>query len=113
MGDSVARAVGNTGQMTDPFRSVHASPAMRWSADVRVVVASLAIGGTIVAGMAFNLAPLTTAGALAAIVAGLIAPAVGLATIAFMTPLQPPLVIPAPGFNAILVGAVVLGCIYR
>jgi len=63
--------------------------------------------------MAWNIGPLTIGGALAAIVVGLIAPEIGLAIVAFMGPLQPPLVIPAPGFNAILVGAVVLGCVYR
>jgi O-antigen ligase len=77
------------------------------------VVPALVIGGAIVAGMALQFAPLTIVAALAAIVVALVAPAVGLALIAFMGPLQPPLVIPAPGFNAILVGAAVLGCVYR
>jgi O-antigen ligase len=73
----------------------------------------MVIGGAIVAGMALEFAPLTIIAALAAIVVALVAPAVGLALIAFMGPLQPPLVIPAPGFNALLVGAAVLGCVYR
>ncbi len=77
------------------------------------MVPALAIGGAILAGMALEFAPLTIIAALAAIVVALVAPAVGLALIAFMGPLQPPLVIPAPGFNAILVGAAVLGCVYR
>jgi O-antigen ligase len=109
----VARVIGNTGQVTRPSRLVHASPSSRWSADFRIVIPALAIGGCIVAGMGWNVAPLTTVGALAAIVVALVAPAIGLATIAFMGTLQPPLVIPAPGFNAILVGAVLFGCVYR
>ena len=109
----MTRVVGNTGQATRLLRPVHASRTSGWSADLRTVIPALAIGGSIVAGMALNFAPLAAVGALAAFVAGLISPAVGLATIAFMAPLQPPLVIPAPGFNAILVGAVVLGCVYR
>lgn len=109
----MARVVGDADRATPLLRTIPASPMNRWGADWRIVVPALALGGAIVVGMALDLAPLTTAGSLAAIVVALIAPAVGLATIAFMGPLPPPLVIPAPGFNAILVGAVVLGCIYR
>ena len=79
-----------------------------------MVAVALVIGGAIVAGMAWNITALITIGVLAAIAVALVAPPVGLALIAFMGPLQPPLVIPSPpGFNAVLVGAVVLGCVYR
>lgn len=106
-------AAGNIGNVTRLRRTIHAPPTRRWGADARVVIPALAIGGTIVAGMGWNVAPLTTLGALSAIVVAIAAPAVGLATIAFMGPLTPPLVVPPPGFNAILVGALVLGCVYR
>jgi len=110
----VATAVGNVRPPAPLSRAVQASSTGRLRGDVRIVVPALVIGGAILAGMGLNVAPLTLAGALAAIVAGLVAPPVGLATIAFMGPLQPPMVIPSPpGFNAILVGAVVLGCVYR
>jgi hypothetical protein len=109
----LATVVGNAGNATRLLRTVDATPTNRPGADSRIVVPALVIGGAILAGMALEFAPLTTVAALAAIVVALVAPAVGLALIAFMGPLQPPLVIPAPGFNAILVGAAVLGCVYR
>ncbi len=109
----MATVVGNPGDATRLLRTVDATPANRLGANSRIVVPALVIGGTILAGMALEFAPLTTAAALAAFGAALVAPAVGLALIAFMGPLQPPLVIPPPSFNAILVAAAVLGCVYR
>jgi len=105
--------VGNAGNATRLLRTVDATPTNRLGADSRIVLPALVIGGTILTGMALEFAPLTTIAALAAIAVALVSPAVGLALIAFMGPLQPPLVIPAPGFNALLVGAAVLGCVYR
>lgn len=109
----MATAVGTSGRAASPSRASPVAPLLHPDKDLRVVVPALAIGGVILVGMGWGIAPLATVGALAAIAASLVAPAVGLATIAFMGPLQPPLVIPSPGFNAILVGAVILGCIYR
>ena len=109
----MAAPVGDTGRTMPLSRTVLASSVHRWGADVRIVAPALVIGGAILAGMGWSIAPLTLAGALAAIIAGLVAPPVGLAVIAFMGPLQPPLVVPSPGFDAILVGAVALGCVYR
>jgi O-antigen ligase len=54
-----------------------------------------------------------TAAALAAFVAAIVSPPTGLAIIALMAPLKSPLVIPAPGFNTILIAATLLGCVYR
>ena len=101
------------GRVASIRRPLDALATRDWASDLRIALPALAIGGAIVAGMGWNIAPLTTLGAVSAIVAAVAAPAVGLATIAFMAPLAPPLVIPAPGFNAALVGAVVLGCVYR
>lgn len=63
--------------------------------------------------MAFEIGALTTGGAVAAFVAAIVSPPVGLAVLAIMAPLKSPLVIPAPGFNSLLVGAILLGCVYR
>ena len=106
-------AIANTGQVIRESDFVHDSPARRTSADTRAVVAALVVGISIVVGMGLGATLLTALAAVAAIVLALVAPAVGVATIAFMGSLQPPLVIPAPGFNAILVGAAALGCVYR
>jgi O-antigen ligase len=105
--------LGDAGKASRLSRTVDAWPTSRLGADSRIVVAGLVIGGAIVAGMGWNIPLLTTVASLAAVVSALVAPAVGLATIAFMGPLAPPLVIPAPGFNLVLVGAVLLGCVYR
>ena len=97
----MATVVGNAGNATRLLRTVDATPTNRLGADSRIVLPALVIGGTILTGMALEFAPLTTIAALAAIAVALVSPAVGLALIAFMGPLQPPLVIPAPGFNAL------------
>lgn len=109
----MATVVGTAELARSPTRPPEASPRQRVRSDVRTVAPALVIGAAIVAGMALNLAPLTGMAALAAMLLALVSPAAGLAIIAFMGPLQPPLVIPAPGFNALLVGAAVMGCIYR
>lgn len=64
-------------------------------------------------GMAADAGTVTVAGASVAIVAALVTPAVGLATLAFMAPLQPPAVFAPLGFHAALVAAILLGCLYR
>jgi O-antigen ligase len=56
---------------------------------------------------------ITQAAALAAIAAAILNPAVGLVIFAFMAPLKTPLVLPAPGFNALLLLGILAGCIYR
>jgi len=81
--------------------------------DGRLLLAGLAISGAIVAGMSFESGTLMVAAAFAAFVAGLFYPALGLVVLAFMGPLRPPPEIPAPGFNLILVAAILLGCVYR
>jgi O-Antigen ligase len=81
--------------------------------EYRPLLAALPVGAAIVAGMALNLAPLMAGAVLAACVAAVVSPPVGLAILALMAPLKPPPVIPAPGFNAVLVGATLLGCVYR
>jgi len=83
------------------------------SRDTLVVLASAALGGGIVLGMAFDIGPLVTLAAFAAIAASLVSPGVGLAVLAFMAPLKPPASVPAPGFDAAMVGGILLGCIYR
>ena len=78
---------------------------------------SLLIAGPLVAGivlgMAFGLGPLTTVSAIGALLLAVVSPYAGLAILAFMAPLVPPPVIPAPGFASLLIGTILLGCIYR
>lgn len=88
-----------------------------WPADVdtdRVVLpAAAGVTGVIVLGMALGMPPITLLGVLGACIAAVIAPAVGLAVLAFTSILQPPAGVPAPGFVTLLVGATLLGCVYR
>jgi O-antigen ligase len=79
----------------------------------RGLLLALAIGAAIVAGIAVRSAPLEIAASVVAFLAGIASPPVGLAVLAFMTPLKSPFAIPAPGFNTILVIAILLGSIYR
>lgn len=78
---------------------------------------SLLVAGPLVAGivlgMAFGVGPLATASAVGALLVAIVAPYAGLAILAFMAPLVPPPTIPAPGFDSILVGTILLGCVYR
>jgi putative inorganic carbon (HCO3(-)) transporter len=82
-------------------------------ADAPVLLAGLALGAAIVAGMMLRQNLVTQAAAAGAIAAAVLNPAVGLVTLAFMAPLKTPLVVPAPGFNALLVGGILAGSIYR
>jgi hypothetical protein len=71
----------------------------------------MAVG--IVVGMAAAITPITALATVGALGAALVMPYAGLAIVAFMGPLIPPSVIPAPGFAMALVGSTLLGCIYR
>jgi hypothetical protein len=75
--------------------------------------AGLAISGLIVVGMLLESGAVMLVAALAAFAGSLAAPALGLVVLAFMGPLKPPPVIPAPGFDFVLVAAILLGCVYR
>ncbi len=81
--------------------------------DARLLLSGLAIWGAILAGMFLKSDPLMLVGSLAALVGGLVSPGLGLVVVAFMGPLKPPPVIPAPGFNLALVACILLGCVYR
>jgi hypothetical protein len=83
------------------------------SSDSLVLAAALALGGAMVAGMALDAGPVVTLAAYLAILAGVVSPGIGLATLVFMATLKSPAMVPAPGFNSILVAAILLGCIYR
>jgi len=79
----------------------------------RGLLIALAIGAAIVAGIALGVAPLQIAASVLALIAAVASPPVGLAVLAFMAPLKSPPAIPAPGFNTLLVIAILLGSIYR
>jgi O-antigen ligase len=84
----------------------------RWADGVAVLAAGAAISMGILAGMALQSTPIIVGASLVAIVAAVAAPPLGLVILAFMAALQSPL-LPAPGFNAFLVGAILLGWVYR
>lgn len=64
-------------------------------------------------GMTFGLGPIASVSAIAALLLAVLAPYAGLAVLAFMAPLVPPAIVPSPGFDTVLVGAILVGCIYR
>jgi O-antigen ligase len=73
----------------------------------------LAIGVVILVGIALGSVPLQLAGSVAAFGAALVSPFAGLATLAFMVSLKSPPAIAAPGFNTLLVIAILIGYVYR
>ena len=71
------------------------------------------MGAAIVGSMALDSVPLMALASAAVLGAAVLWPTVGLATLAFLAPLKPPPIVPAPGFLALLVAALLLGCILR
>ena len=98
-----------------PMAQVAATPNVRtWAREtLPVVVPAGAISGLIVLGLATGIGSLSLIGAALALGAAIVAPEVGLAVLACLSPLQPPQNIPAPGLNLLLAGAIVLGCVGR
>jgi hypothetical protein len=87
--------------------------ALRDRRDLVAAAVGLVIVAIILGGMTLGIRPLTLAGAAIAIVSAVISPPIGLFVIAFLGPLRQPDVLPAPGFNILLVGSTLLGCVYR
>jgi len=81
--------------------------------DGRLLIVGLLICGAILAGMIRESQVVMLVGALAALGVSIASPATGLVVLAFMAPLKPPPAVPAPGFNLILISAILLGCVYR
>jgi O-antigen ligase len=63
--------------------------------------------------MALGSSPITLIAALAAFVVAILWPMAGLVIVAFTAPLVPPDVIPSPGFDTVLVGALLFGSLLR
>ena len=78
-----------------------------------VVIPAAVISAVVVVGVALGSGSIAMVGAGLALLAAVLAPEVGLAVLATLAPLQPPPSIPAPGLNFLLVGALLVGCIYR
>ena len=79
----------------------------------REALAAGLMGAAIVGSMALDSAPLMAVASAAVIGTAVLWPTAGLATLAFLAPLKPPPIVPAPGFLALLVGALLLGSILR
>lgn len=94
-------------------RNVPASVALRGRRDLVSAAVGVVIVGVILAGMTLGIRPLTLLGTALALILSVIAPSIGVFILAFMGPLKQPDVLPAPGFNVLLVASTLLGCIYR
>jgi O-antigen ligase len=81
--------------------------------EAQSVLLSAPLIAGMVLGMALGIGPVVTVSTVGALLLALVVPYAGLAILAFMGPLVPPSVIPAPGFDSVLVGAILLGCVYR
>jgi hypothetical protein len=79
----------------------------------RLLAIGAAISAAIVLGTFIGSGLIVMAAAGVAFVAAVFYPPIGLVVVAFMAPLRPPQSVPAPGFMMILVGAILLGCIFR
>jgi O-antigen ligase len=79
----------------------------------RPVLLGLTLAVLLTAAIALGSGPATFGVSLAILGAAVVSPPVGFAVLVLIAPLQPPTVVPAPGLNALLAGAVILGCIYR
>lgn len=85
----------------------------RTRAVFRVIVPAAAISLLVIVGTSLGSGALVTVGAALALLAAVAVPEVGLAVVASLAPLQPPPGIPTPGLNFLLVGALLVGCVYR
>lgn len=84
-----------------------------WASEFGILLAAVPLAMAIVIGRALGTAALSQAAFAATVLASILSPAVGLAILAFVAPIGPAKAIPAPGSDVLLVGAILLGCIYR
>ncbi len=87
--------------------------AASFSHDEWNLLAGLALAGVIVAGMAVGIGTLSLAGVVMTLGVALVSPATGLIVLAVVSPLSPPLVLPAPGVPPAMVIAILGGCLGR
>ena len=95
------------------LRATHTASGAPQATNGRLLLAAAPIAGAIVLGMLWDIQSLTAIAAIAALLSAVVSPPVGLILLAFMGPLKSPDVIPPPGFNFALLGAILMGCIYR
>ncbi len=81
--------------------------------DLRPLIVAIPVALGIVGAMAIGSDGLALAASGVSFVVAVLWPEAGLAVLAFMAPLKPPPVVPAPGFDLVLVAATCLGCLYR
>jgi O-antigen ligase len=108
-------AVTATTGLTEPIPAARTGRARlaATSPEYLALVPATLVVGTLVVGLAFRLTAVELAASAAAFLTAIAFPYAGLAILAFAASLVPPPVVPAPGFHAILVGAILLGCVYR
>lgn len=73
----------------------------------------LVLAGIIVTGMAIGVGVVSLAGVMLSLFVALVSPATGLVVLAVISPLSPPLVLPAPGVPPAMVAAILGGCLGR
>jgi O-antigen ligase len=78
-----------------------------------ILVAAVPLAAALVIGMSLGSVPVSLAAIGAVLLASIVSPAVGLAVLAFIAPIGPQKAVPAPGSDVLLVGAILLGCVYR
>ena len=78
-----------------------------------MLAVAVAICLATLAAMMLGFAGLTLAAVAVALFAAVASPPIGLLVLAFLGPLKPPDAIPPPGFDVVLVGAILVGCVYR
>lgn len=84
-----------------------------WTSEFGILLAAIPLTVAIVGAQAVSIPVVSQAAVTATILVSVLSPAVGLAVLAFVAPLGPTKAIPAPGSEVLLVGAILLGCIYR
>jgi hypothetical protein len=81
--------------------------------DYRMLLLSLSVASLIIVGLALDNSSVALMASLLAIATAVVVPVMGLVMVAFLAPLVGVPVLPYPGLIAVLVGAVLLGSIFR
>lgn len=105
-------AIGRQGAPRARARDI-GTAGRAWASEYGILLAAVPLTAAIVGGQALGIPLISQAAFAATIIASVVSPAVGLAVLAFVAPIGPSKAIPAPGSDVLLVGAILLGCVYR
>ena len=96
-----------------PSRIGFATAGRTETSEFAILLAAIPLVAAVVITKALGFTPMSEAALGGTILASLASPAVGLAALAFLAPIGAPPIVPAPGFDFLLVGAILVGCVYR